>query len=158
MKRIFCLTITLFCFFGFSFGQNTDTSSAINIRGHVSSYYVDGFKAYPDLTEKEKRKVLKEFVKKLNGCWLTDSTLRLNEFKLSTKTFSGTWLTRDNNHPTTFKTRIELTNSFIRIVNSDNDGKDIYPGLINIFGTDKLVIDLRDKNGTQTFTRQKSCP
>lgn len=157
MKKIFFLTITLICFFDFSFGQNTDTSSIINIRRHSSSYYVDGFKEYPNLTEKEKKKVLKEFVKNLNGCWLTDSTLQLNKFKISTKTFSGTWAIQDINS-TTFKTRIELTNSFIRIINSDNNGKDIYPGLISIFGKDKLVIDLRDKNGTQTFKRQKSCP
>ena len=151
------MTITLLFISAFSFGQSSDTSSTMSIRGHFSNYYVDGFKVYSNLTEKEQKKILKEFVIKLNGFWLADSTLQLNEFKLSKRTFSGTWATQGNN-PTTFKTRIELTNSFIRIINSDNNGKDIYPGLITIISSDKLVIDLRDKNGLQTFIRQKVNP
>jgi hypothetical protein len=151
------LTILIIFFTTNIFGQTLKTkdTSEIKTRG-TGVYYIDGFKVFTKLTKSDSSKILADMVSKLNGCWTSDSTSYIQVFKLSKKSFSGTWYT-SRIISTAPLVRLAIINGQIKLINTDIIGGDGSPANISIY-QDILTIDWGGTFGIRTYKRQKKCP
>ena len=154
MKKAFRLTIILFLFQNVLFGQSIDTT--IKMRGHGSTtYFIDGFKVYnTKLTKADSIKILKDVVSSLNGCWSSDKLI--HSFKLSDKTFAGTWDIKGI-HSTSPLVRLELINGQVKLIVTDVIGGDGNPRNIRV-DEKELALESVDGKETLNYKRMKKCP
>lgn len=124
-------------------------SSEINIRGGLK--FIDGFKTYPNLSEKDKTKIIKKTIKDLNGCWI--SATGVDKFSFSTSTFTGSWKSVDIDSQLT---KIDIINGQIKIIVKDTSGTELTQS--NIYVTKKELTIGSNKKGNYTYTRLERCP
>ena len=115
---------------------------------------IQDFNFYSNLSESEKTKILKSFIVKLNGCWISE--LGIEEFLLSDTTFIGSYLSKIFYSPAPL-TRLDIVNGNLKLISSDSLGKVIRQGNIKINKSELIFVDDKDK-GFYKSRRLERCP